>query len=315
MVWSSGMAAITGTIQMLKQEDEIICIDDVYGGTGRYFRFIASKNIGCVFHFIDFDDLELFERTLTKKTKLVWMESPTNPKLKTPDIQEIVKIVKNFNKDIIIAIDNTFMSPYNCRPLELGVDLVIESATKYIGGHSDIVMGVSCTNNKELHDQMYFIHKSIGAVPSPFDCFLAIRGLKTLSIRVERQNYNALEIAKYLEKHPKVDKVHYPGLESSKYHKIAKKQQKGFGGLLSFDIKGGIEESKRFLAELTIFTLAESLGSVESLAEHPAMMTHFSVPPEIRKQLGINDGFLRLAVGVEDLKDLINDLEHALSKI
>jgi len=188
----------------------------------------------------------------------------------------------------------------------------MESATKYIGGHSDTVMGTLCTNHKDLYDQLYFIHKSIGAVPSPFDCYLAIRGLKTLSLRMEKHNVNALLVAQFLEKHEKVTKVIYPGLESSPYYKIAKKQQKGFGAVVSFVIKGGLEESKKFLSSLKIFTLAESLGSVESLAEHPALMTHFSVPPEIRKELGIEDGFLRLSVGVEDVYDLTNDLENAL---
>jgi len=203
------------------------------------------------------------------------------------------------------------MSPYNCKPLNFGVDLVIESATKYIGGHSDIVMGISCTNDKELYDRLYFVYKSIGAVPSAMDCYMAIRGLKTLSLRVERQNSNALAIARFLEKHEKVEKVYYPGLESSPYHKIAKKQQKGFGGVVAFNIKGGLEESKKFLTELHIFLLAESLGSVESLAEHPALMTHFSVPAEIRKELGIEDGFIRLAIGIEDVEDLITDLDNA----
>jgi cystathionine gamma-lyase len=315
LIWSSGMGATTGIAQMLRTGDEIVCIDDVYGGTQRYFRKVAAVNMGIVFKPIDFDDHTAFKNALTDKTKLVWMESPTNPKLKTPDIREIVRITREFNPDIIIVIDNTFMSPYNCRPLDFGVDIVVESATKYIGGHSDLVMGISVTNNIAIHDKLYFIHKSIGAVPSPFDCYMAIRGLKTLSIRVERQNSNALQIAKFLEKHPKVTQVFYPGLESSTYHRVAKSQQKGFGAVVSFEIQGGIEESKKFLSELQIFILAESLGSVESLAEHPALMTHFSVPPEIRKELGITDGFLRLSIGIEEVEDLIGDLDNALNKV
>jgi cystathionine beta-lyase/cystathionine gamma-synthase len=207
------------------------------------------------------------------------------------------------------------MSPYNCKPLDFGADIVMESVTKYLGGHSDVVMGTTATNNKELNDKLYFVSKSMGGVPSPFDCYLAIRGIKTLAIRVERQNENALKIAKFLEKHEKILKVIYPGLESSPYHELAKSQQKGFGAVLSFIIKGGLEESKTFLKNLKIFVLAESLGSVESLAEHPALMTHFSVPAEIRKELGIDDGFCRLAVGIEDVEDLVKDLDQALNKI
>jgi cystathionine gamma-lyase len=307
------MGAITGAIQLLKSGEEVICIEDVYGGTQRYFRKISQPHQGVEFTFIPFDNLETFSKVLNPKTKMVWLESPTNPTLQTADLTEVVRITKEFNPEILIVVDNTFMSPYNCKPLDFGVDLVIESATKYIGAHSDIVMGTCSMNSKELYDRLFFVHKSIGAVPSPFDCFLAIRGLKTLSIRVERQNQNALAVARFLEKHNNVVSVLYPGLESSKYHQIAKKQQKGFGGVVSFVIKGGLEESKKFLESLRIFILAESLGSVESLAEHPALMTHFSVAPEIRKELGIEDGFIRLAVGIEDIEDLIGDLDQALN--
>jgi len=264
---------------------------------------------------LPFDNLEFIQKSLSEKTKIVWIESPTNPTLKVVDIRELVRVVKETNPDILIVVDNTFMSPYNCKPLDLGVDLVIESATKFLCGHSDVVMGICSTNNKELYDKLYFIHKSIGAVPSPFDSFLAIRGIKTLSLRVERQNYNALEVAKFLEKHKNIVSVNYPGLPSSKYHQIAKKQCKGFGAVLAFTLKGGLEESKKFLKNLKVFTLAESLGCVESLAEHPALMTHMSVPSDQRKLLGIDDGFLRLSVGVEDLVDLIDDLDQALNDI
>jgi cystathionine gamma-lyase len=315
LIWSSAMGATTGIIQLLKTGDEVICIDDVYGGTQRYFRKISNPQQGIKYNFISFDTMEPLQKSLNQNTKIVWVESPTNPTLKTTDIEEVVKLVKDYNPEIMVVVDNTFMSPYNCKPLELGVDLVMESATKYIGGHSDVIMGITSTNNKELHDKLYFIHKSIGAVPSPFDCYLAIRGIKTLSLRVQRQNQNALAIANFLEQNEKVEKVLYPGLESSPYHRIAKKQQKGFGGVIAFIIKGGIEESKKFLSELKIFTLAESLGSVESLAEHPALMTHFSVPPEIRKELGIEDSFIRLSVGVEDIEDLVGDLDFALKSI
>jgi len=312
LIWSSGMAAITGAIQLLKEGDEVICIDDVYGGTQRYFNKISFQNMGVKFVFIDFDNLEMLQKTLSSATRMIWLESPTNPTLKTTDLAAVSNLAKNYNKDILIIVDNTFMSPYNCKPLDFGVDLCIESATKFIGGHSDVVMGTTCTNNKELYDKLYYIHKSIGAVPSPFDCYMAIRGLKTLSLRMEKHNTNALFVARWLEKHEKVTKVFYPGLESSDYHKVAKKQQKGYGAVVCFIIQGGLEESKKFLGALKVFTLAESLGSVESLAEHPALMTHFSVPPEVRKKLGIDDGFLRLSVGIEDVDDLVSDLENAL---
>jgi cystathionine gamma-lyase len=315
LVWSSGMAATTGVLHLLKSGDEVVCIDDVYGGTQRFFRRISNVQHGITYTFVPFDDTEVMQKSLSENTRMVWFESPTNPTLKTVDIRKVVDIVKSYRPDILVVCDNTFMSPYNCKPLDFGVDIVVESATKYIGGHSDIVMGISATNNKDLQEQLYFIHKSTGGVPSPFDCFLAIRGIKTLSIRVERQNSNALKIAQFLEKHEKVEKVFYPGLESSPFHEIAKRQQKGFGGVVSFNIKGGLDESKRFLRGLNIFTIAESLGSVESLAEHPGLMTHMSVPKEIREQLGIDDGFIRLAVGIEDVDDLISDIESSFNGI
>lgn len=315
IVWSSGMGAIAGIVNLLKSGDEIICVDDVYGGTQRYFRKISQANHDIKYHFISMDNVEDIKKYLNHNTKMIWLESPTNPTLKTTDLKAVVKLAREYNPEILICVDNTFMSPYNCKPLDFGVDFVMESATKFLGGHSDIVMGITATNNKELNDKLYFISKSMGSVPSPFDCYLAIRGIKTLALRVERQNSNALKIAQFLEKHEKVEKVLYPGLESSPYHTIAKAQQKGFGAVVSFVIKGGLDESKIFLKGLKIFILAESLGSVESLAEHPALMTHFSVPPENRKALGIDDGFVRLAIGIEDVDDLIKDLDQALQAV
>jgi cystathionine gamma-lyase len=315
LIWSSGMSAITGIIHLLKPEDEVICIDDVYGGTQRYFNKVSALTQNIKYTFISFDDLSLLKSTLKKETKIVMCETTTNPTLKTSDLAEVVMLVKSFNKEILVVVDNTFMSPYNCRPIELGADIVMESATKYIGGHSDVLMGITCTNNKEIHDRMAFIQKNLGAVPSPFECYLAIRGLKTLSIRLERQNSNAMAIAKFLETNKNIEKVIYPGLESNTYHKIAKKQQKGFGGIVSFVLKGGFEESKAFLKKLKVFVLAESLGSIESLIDHPALMTHFSVPEHVRKELGILDGFFRLSIGIEDIDDLIKDLQNALDSI
>jgi cystathionine gamma-lyase len=310
LIWSSGMATMMGIIHMLKTGDEVICIEDVYGGTQRYFKKISSIQQGINFKFMSFDDLDEVKKTFNEKTKMIWLESPTNPTLKTVDLEELVKITRNYRDDILIVVDNTFMSPYNCRPIEYGVDIVVESATKYIGGHSDLIMGMTSTNSKEIQDKLYFIHKSIGAVPAPFDCYMAIRGIKTLSLRMERQNSNSMKIAKYLETQSHVEKVFYPGLESSPYHKIAKKQQKGFGGIVSFVLKGDLDQTKKFISSLKIFTLAESLGSVESLVNHPGLMTHMSVPEDVRKYLGIGDGFIRLAIGIEEIDDLIEDLEN-----
>lgn len=312
LAWSSGMSAVSGVIHLLKTGDEVICVDDVYGGTQRYFKKISSISQGVKFTFVSFENMELLKSSLNEKTKIVISETSTNPTLKVTDLEALIQTTKNYNPNILVVIDNTFMSPYNCRPLELGADVVIESATKYFGGHSDILMGITATNDKDIHDRLYFIHKSMGSVSSPFDCYMAIRGLKTLSIRMERHNSNALEIAKFLENHPLVEKVIYPGLESNYYHKLAKKQFRGFGGMVSFVIKGGLKEAKKFLTSLKVFILAESLGGVESLANHPGLMTHASLSEEIRLQLGITDGFIRLSVGVEDIEDLIQDLDNAL---
>lgn len=314
LVWGSGMAAITGVLSLLKTGEECLCIDDVYGGTQRFFRQIAQPQAGVKFTFAKFDDIPALEKLITSNTKLMWMEVTTNPTLSVPDIQEIVKMVRRVNKDVIIVVDNTFMSPVNCTPLDFGIDIVVESATKYINGHSDVVMGVTVTKRDDLQDRLFFISKSTGGVPSPFDCFLVLRGIKTLGIRMKTIDSNAMEVAKFLEKNQYVKKVLYPGLESSPYHEIAKKEFKGFGygGVVSFVIKGGIEESKKFLKALKVFRLAESLGAVESLAELPSLMTHMSVPKEIREQLGIEDGFIRLSVGIEEKDDLIKDLDEAL---
>ena len=312
--WGSGMAAITGIISLLKTGEECICIDDVYGGTQRFFRKISQPNHGVVYKFLKFDDISKLEKEINDKTKMMWMEVVTNPTLGVPDVIEIVKMVRRVKKDIIIVVDNTFMSPVNCNPLDFGVDIVCESATKYINGHCDVVMGLTTTNDDKLNEDLFFISKSTGGVPSPFDCYLTLRGIKTLGIRIKTINNNAMAIAQYLEKHPKVSKVLYPGLESSPYHAIIKKLVKGhgYGGIVSFVIKGGLDEASKFLKKLKIFRLAESLGGVESLAEHPPTMTHASVAPELRAQIGIEDGFIRLSVGIEEKEDLLKDLEESL---
>ncbi len=311
-VWSSGMAAINAMVNLLEIGDEIVCVDDVYGGTQRYLRNISSTKQGIKYTFIDFDDMELLKKSLHSGVKMVMCESETNPTLKVADIKTIIKIVKDYNPEIITVIDNTFISPYNCRPIELGVDIVMESVTKYINGHSDVLMGITATNCEKLHDKLFYINRCVGAVPSPFDCFMTIRGIKTLSIRIERQNSNALAIARFLESNKNIEKVCYPGLESSKYHKAAKEQFEGFGGIVSFYVKGEFDYTKKFLEKLGVITLAESLGSVETLINHPETMTHGSVPKEMKEKLGITPNFLRLSVGVEDIDDLVKDLEQAL---
>ena len=270
------------------------------------------KNHGIKVTFYDFNDLNKFKELLNPKVKMIYLESPTNPNLKTVDVEEISKITHEFNKDILIVIDNTFLSPYNFKPLEYGADITVESCTKYINGHSDVVMGAVILKNEVLYKKIHDYQMFAGCVPSAFDCFLCIRGLKTLSLRMERHNYNGLEVAKFLEKHPNVEKVMYPGLEKDPYYPITKKYFKGCGAVVSFVLKGGLEKSKQFLQKVKLFHCAVSPRSVESLAEHPASMTHQNVAPEIRKELGIDDGLIRLSVGIEHIDDIIADLTQAL---
>ena len=312
MAFSSGCAALTCILLLLKQGDHVICCDDVYGGTQRYMRKIAEEKGMLTFTFVDMTNPDNVAKAIKPNTKLIWIETPTNPTLKICDIEAICKIAKE--KEIISVVDNTFPSPYLQSPLQLGADLCVNSCTKYIGGHSDVVMGAITLNDTKLYEQLKFISKSFGGVPGPFDCYMALRGLKTLKVRMEQHCRNAMVIAKYLEKHPKVEKVVYPGLESHPQHEIAKKQMRGFGGMITFYLKGGIEESRKFLSSLKVMTLAESLGGVESLIECPAVMTHGSVPPEIRKELGILDNMIRISVDIEDIEDLVEDVEQALEK-
>jgi len=314
MAFSSGCAVTTTIVQtVLGVGDHAVVCDDVYGGTQRYMRQISQQKNGIEFTFVDMTDPENVRKAIKPNTKLIWIETPTNPTLKVCDIEKISEIAKE--KGIITAVDNTFPSPYLQSPLLLGSDISVNSVTKYIGGHSDVVMGVLVTNNKELRDKLFFTSKTIGGVPGPFDCYLALRGLKTLKVRMEAHCRSAQIIAEYLENHPKVEKVIYPGLQSHPQHEIAKKQMRGFGGMITFFIKGGLEESRKFLASMKTMTLAESLGGVESLIECPAVMTHFSVPPEIRKELGISDNLIRLSAGLEDVEDLVYDLQQSFEKI
>ena len=312
LVFPAGMAAINSVVELVKPGEEIISINDLYGGTQNNFRDIKIKQHGIKITFFDFKDLSKLKGLLNDKVKMVYLESPTNPNLTVVDVDELSKIAKEFNKDILIAVDNTFLSPYNFKPLEHGVDICVESCTKYINGHSDVIMGAVITKSDELYEKLHNYQIFAGTIPSAFDCFLCIRGLKTLSLRVERINYNGLKVAEFLSKHKNVEKVMYPGLETDPYHAIAKKYYKGCGGIVTFILKGGIEKSKEFLKKVKIFHCAVSLGSVESLAEHPATMTHQCIPAEVRKQLGIDDGLIRLAVGIEHIDDILADLTHAL---
>ena len=313
LVFPAGMAAINAVAELVKPGEEIISINDLYGGTHNNFREIKIKNHGVKITFFDFKDLNKFKELLNDKVKMVYVESPTNPNLTVVEVDELSKIAKEFNKDILVVVDNTFLSPYNFKPLEHGADICVESCTKYINGHSDVVMGAVITKSNELYEKMHDFQMFMGAVPGAFDCFLCLRGLKTLSLRMERHNYNGLEVAKFLSKHPNVEKVMYPGLETDPYHSIAKKNYKGCGAVVSFILKGGIEKCQQFLQKVKIFHCAVSLGSVESLAEHPATMTHQNVDPKIRKEVGIEDGLIRLAVGIENIDDIINDLKQALN--
>lgn len=310
LAFSSGLAAIDAIMHTLNPGDHVICSDDVYGGTFRIFDKIF-KRTGIDFTFMDLTDLTSVEKAFRPNTKMLWIESPTNPMLKIFDIQKLSTLAKK--KGALSVVDNTFMSPYFQRPLNLGADVVMHSVTKYMNGHSDVVGGVLVTSNTSLYDQLKFLQNAIGAVPSPLDCFLVMRGLKTLPVRMKQHEANAKQIVEFLKAHSKVEKIYYPGLPEHPGHEIAKNQMSGFGGMISFVVKGGLNESRRVLERVQIFALAESLGGVESLIEHPAIMTHASIPVENREKLGISDGLIRISVGIEDVQDLISDLKQALS--
>lgn len=312
LAFTSGCATTTTLLLMLKAGDHVICSDDVYGGTFRLFDKVL-KDLGLTFTYVDLTKLDALRAAITPKTKMIWIETPTNPLLKVIDIQKVTEVTNA--KSIVSVVDNTFMSPYFQNPLDLGASIVYHSTTKYVGGHSDVIGGAIATNSLEIFEKMKFLQKSVGATPSPFDCYLAMRSLKTLAVRMQAHEKNALAIAKYLEEHPKVEKVIYPGLASHPQHEIAKKQMHGFGGMMSIVLKGDLNSAKKFLENVRIFALAESLGGVESLIEHPAIMTHASVPAENRKALGILDTLIRLSVGIENQDDLIEDLKQALAKI
>ncbi|RWS22095.1 cystathionine gamma-lyase-like protein [Leptotrombidium deliense] len=314
MVFSSGLATTLTITHLLKHGDHVVCGDDVYGGTNRYFRTCASQ-MGIDVTFVDATNTENVKKAFKENTRMVWMETPTNPTMKLCDIRAIADYVKT-KPNVFLAVDNTFMSSYFQQPLALGADIVMHSLTKYMNGHSDVVMGAVVTNRSDLNETLKYLQNcTLGAVPSPFDCFLVNRGLKTLHVRMEQHMKNGLEVAHFLESHPAVKKVVHPGLKSHPQHELAMRQCSGFSGMVTFYIKGGLNEAKLFVKSLKVFTLAESLGGIESLVEIPAIMTHASVPVEQRKVLGIDDGLIRLSVGIENTKDVIDDLRQALEKV
>jgi cystathionine gamma-lyase len=307
--FSSGCAATSAVLHLVPHGSHIISCDDVYGGTRRLFTQVY-EDCGRTFTFADLTEPENLRQAIRPETKAVWIESPTNPLMKLMDIKALVAIAREHN--LLVIVDNTFMSPYFQAPLELGADVVTHSCTKYLGGHSDVVMGVCMTNDPALADRLHFIQKSVGAVPGPLDCFLVLRGTKTLAVRMKEHAKSAQVLSEWLEAHPKVERVIYPGLKSHPQHELACEQMSGFGGMISIIVKGGLEAAKTFLERCKVFTLAESLGGVESLIEHPGIMTHASVPEEVRAELGIVDGLIRLSVGIEHVDDLQADLAGAL---
>ena len=308
--FSSGMAAINTVCDLFGENYHVICSDDVYGGTRRLFDKVKT-NIDVTY--VDFDTNVNWDDIVTERTKFVWAETPSNPLMKIIDIKNTAEIAHGFNLPVIC--DNTFASPYNQRPLELGADLVVSSSTKYLGGHSDIVGGSIVIKDQDLYaEKISYLQNAVGAIPSPFDCYLLTRSIKTLSVRMQKHNENGEKVASFLESHPKVIKIHYPGIDQ-KYKSIASKQMSGFGGMMSIVLDTNLEGVNTFLSHLKIFTLAESLGGVESLIEHPAIMTHASIDKKIRDSLGISDSLLRLSVGIEDVEDIIDDLNQALDTI
>lgn len=307
--FASGCAASTTVMHLLKQGDHVVACDDMYGGSFRLFDKVIKHN-GVEFSFVDLTDVENLKRAIKPNTKMIWIETPTNPTLKLVPIAKTAAIAKE--KGIVTVVDNTFMSPFFQRPLELGADIVLHSTTKFVGGHSDIVGGAIVTSNEEIANRIAFLSNSMGTICSPFDAFLAMRSLKTLPIRMRQHELNGKAIADFLESHKQVERVVYPGLKSHPQHSLACEQMHGMGSMITFYIKGGMSSARKFLESVRVFSLAESLGGVESLIEHPAIMTHASVPAENRKALGIDDSMIRLSVGIEDVQDLLQDLKNAL---
>ncbi|WP_235996390.1 cystathionine gamma-synthase [Robertkochia sediminum] len=313
LAFGSGLAAIDAVMKLLSPGDEVISTNDLYGGSYRLFKQIF-EGFGIRFHFVGMQDAQAVEALINENTRLIWVETPTNPMMNVIDIRAMVALAKKHQ--VLLAVDNTFATPYLQQPLEMGADIVMHSATKYLGGHSDVIMGALVVKDKALADRLYFIQNASGAVPGPMDSFLVLRGLKTLHVRMQRHCENGAEIAAYLQKHPKIEKVFWPGLEDHPNHDVARTQMNDFGGMISFIPKGAdFKDAVTIVETLKVFTLAESLGGVESLAGHPASMTHASIPRSEREKSGVVDSLIRLSVGIEDVKDLISDLEAALKKI
>ena len=311
LAFSSGMGAATTAMFLFKKGDHVVSSRDVYGGTYRLFRRVLEP-LGISFSFVDGSDLQAVERSVTERTRIIWLESPTNPLLKLVDIEAVSKLAHA--RQALVVVDNTFMSPYFQRPLSLGADIVVHSATKYLGGHSDVIGGTLVVNREDLGERLAFLQNAVGGVPGPMDAWLVLRGLKTLAIRMREHDRNARLVAAFLNEHPKVARVFYPGLPSNPQRDLARKQMSGFGGMISFEVKGGLEPARRVVERTQLFTLAESLGGVESLIELPAVMTHASIPAETRRAHGVADGLVRISVGIEDVADLISDLDRALSE-
>lgn len=309
--FASGLAATSTVLELLDSGDHVVALDDIYGGSRRLFEQVRRRSAGLTFSYSDLRDRAALEAVLTPKTRMIWVETPSNPLLKLVDLEMVVSVADQ--RGILAVADNTFATPWAQRPLEYGFDIVIHSATKYLNGHSDIIGGAAVCRGQELAERLSYLQNAIGGIASPFDSFLALRGLKTLALRMERHSANALHIASWLECHPKIERVIYPGLSSHPQHELARRQMRGgFGGMIGAVVRGGLAEVTRFLTRCRVFVLAESLGGVESLIEHPAIMTHASVPPEIRCELGIDDGLVRLSVGIEEASDLVADLAQAL---
>ncbi|GAB4472487.1 MAG: cystathionine gamma-synthase [Burkholderiaceae bacterium] len=311
--FSSGMAAAATVLELLDAGSHVLALDDLYGGTRRLFERVRRRSANLRFSYSTLASREQIEAQLAPDTRMIWVETPSNPLLKLVDLAEVAAIARR--RGILTVADNTFASPWVQQPLSFGFDIVLHSATKYLNGHSDLVGGVVAVDDAALAERVAFLQNAVGSIPSPFDCFLANRGLKTLALRMERHCANALEVARWLERHPKVERVIYPGLPSHPQHALAQRQMRAGGGMVTMVLKGGQTEARRFLERCAIFILAESLGGVESLIEHPAIMTHASVPAEVRAQLGIGDALVRLSVGVEDVADLIDDLDQALAAV
>lgn len=309
---SSGCAATALVLHTLRAGDHVVSSDDVYGGTYRLFTRVFAE-LGLEFTFVDLSDASRLDSAIRPNTRLVWLETPTNPLLKVIDLEEVSR--RAHARGLTVVVDNTFLSPYLQQPLRHGADLVVHSTTKYLGGHSDVVGGVIVGADEALGARLRFLQNAVGAVPGPWDCFLVLRGIKTLAVRMQRHDENARAVAAFLARHPRVEAVHYPGLETHPGYAVQRKQARGAGGMVSFVLRGGLESARRFLERTRIFACAESLGGVESLIEHPALMTHASIPPEVRAALGIGDGLVRLSVGIEHVDDLLADLEQAFAAV